>query len=124
MTSEHHASITGYAPQSTQAVITVDHIPPARRVGRAIGGFALFLLLAVISVFIPAAHFVLVPGFLITAFVILAVRLGQRAVVVNAKGSCPDCGAEQELDLPKSWRLPVDTSCRSCQRRLTLTSLA
>ena len=123
MISEHYASITGYAPQSTQAVISVDQIPPGRRVGRAVAGFGLFLLLAVVSVFIPAAHFLLVPGFLITAFVVLAVRLGQRAVVVGAKGTCPDCGAEQDLDLPRSWRLPVDTACRSCQRRLTLTAV-
>ena len=123
MINEHHASVTGYSPQRTAATVMVDHVPPGRRVGRAVAAFLLFLLLAAVSVFIPAAHFLLVPGFLITAFVMLAIRLGQRAVVVSARGTCPDCGVEQELDLPKSWRLPMDTACRKCQRRLTLSTL-
>ena len=122
MISDYPVLVTGYAPAPSQGVVTVDHLVGPRRVMRAVKGFLMYFGLAIVSVFIPAAHFILVPLFLVTSFVALFLRLSQRNLVVKAHGRCPDCGAEQEIDMPKSWHLPVETSCRSCQRRLTLSA--
>lgn len=114
--------VTGYAPEPTAATVRLDPLVPGRRVGRAVASFAVLFVIALVSVLIPVAHFLLVPGFLIAAFVSLIVRLGVTTLVLGARGTCPDCGVEQDFDLPKAWRLPQDVTCRGCQRRLTLTA--
>lgn len=114
--------VVGYSPQPTEAVLRVDHLVPGRRVGRAVGSFAKWFVAAILSVFVPAAHFLLVPGCLVGAFVALVVRLGQSDLVLDARGTCPDCGLEQDLDVGGTWRVPMDIACRGCRRRLTLVS--
>lgn len=111
----------GYAPTSTVAVVSVEHIPKPRRIRRAVTGFGLWFLGAMVSVLVPVGHFLLVPTCLITAFVVASRRLGMADVVVRCHGSCPDCGAEQDMDVPGTFKLPKDVTCRSCQRPLVLT---
>lgn len=119
--SEVRVRVTGYAPEPTEAVVRLDHLSPARRIGRGAKSFLIFFVLAVVSVAIPAAHFILVPGFLLAAVISLIVSLGVTTRVVGAHGSCPDCRLEQDFDLNVSWQLPQDFACRGCRRRLTLT---
>ena len=112
--------ITGYQPVEADAVVEIESLAPGQRIGRAIGGFALWFLAAVAVAFIPVAHFLLVPLCLVGAFVTLVVRIGTTARVRSATGTCPDCGTEQCLDIHGAWRLPKDVTCRNCHRRLTL----
>jgi len=122
--NEIRVRVTGYAPQSTEALVHLEFVDSTRRIGRAWGSFGMFLALAIVSVLIPVAHFLLVPGFLIAAFASLAMKLGATTRILSARGTCPDCAVEQDLDLPGAWRLPRDITCRGCQRRLTLTAAA
>ena len=121
MISTRTCRLSGYHPQATAAVLEVDELNPGRRIGRALKGFAIWFAAGAVCVFVPIAHFVLVPACLIGAFVVLALRLRTRAIVVGAHGSCPDCGAEQDLDVLGPWRgetRPV--ACRACHRGLEL----
>ena len=102
-------------------MLEVDELTAGRRVGRALTGFGTWLGVAVVCVFIPIAHFVLVPGSLIVAVAVLVSRLRTRAVVVSAHGTCPDCGAGQDLDVLGPWRGGVRSlACRACHRGLEL----
>ncbi|MFI5207737.1 MAG: hypothetical protein ACHQX4_06935 [Gemmatimonadales bacterium] len=98
----------------------VEPLAPGRRFGRAVAGFGLWFLAAIVAVFIPVAHLILVPLFLVAAFVTLIVRAGTAVLVRSASGICPDCGTEQQLEISGAWRLPKDVTCRNCHRRLTL----
>jgi len=120
--SEIRVRVTGYAPQPTETLVRLESVDSRQRIGGAWARFGLFLVLAVVSVLIPVAHFILVPGFLIAAFASLVMKLGATTRILSARATCPDCGAEQELDLPGAWRLPRDVTCRGCQRRLTVTA--
>ena len=80
----------------------------------------MWLLAAAVTLFIPVAHFILVPTCLIGAFVTLFTRASRRFRIVSARGTCPACAIEQPLELPGSLKLPLDVSCRNCHRRLTL----
>jgi hypothetical protein len=122
LVTDVQVQVRGYAAEPATAVVRLDPLVPGRRIGRAVTGFAALFAIALVSALIPVAHFLLVPGFLIAAFVTLAVRLGVTTLVLSAHGKCPDCGLEQDFDLAKSWRLPQDTACRGCHRRLTLTA--
>lgn len=123
MVTEITVRVTGYAPEPATAIVRLDPLVPGRRIGRAVASFGIFFALALVSVFIPVAHFLLVPGFLIAAFASLVVKLGVTTLVLGAHGACPDCGALQDFDLSGAWRLPQDIACRHCQRRLTLTAI-
>ncbi len=113
--------LAGYHPEPTVATLEVDELGARRRIARALGGFAAWLGAAVACVFIPVAHFVLVPGALVGAFVVLVRRLRTRALVVRARGTCPDCGAEQDLDVLGPWRGGTRAlACRACHRGLDL----
>ncbi len=121
MTTERVCRLVGYHPDATEAVLEVDELSTGRRLGRAAKGFATWFGAAVVSVFIPIAHFVLVPACLIGAALVLVSRLRTRALVVRAHGRCPDCGAEQDLDVLGPGRGTVRAvSCRSCYRGLEL----
>lgn len=102
-------------------MLEVDELSTGRRVGRALTGFGLWFGAAVVCVFVPVAHFVLVPGCLAGAVIVLVSRLRTRVLVVRAHGVCPDCGAEQDLDVLGPWRGDVRSiACRSCHRGLDL----
>jgi hypothetical protein len=104
----------------TEAVVEIELLAPRQRLGRALGGFGLWFLAAAAVAFIPIAHFLLVPLCLVAAIVTLVVRLGTKVSIRSGFGSCPDCRAEQQLDIHGSWRLPKDIACVTCHRRLTL----
>jgi hypothetical protein len=113
--------LVGYHPDATEAVLEVDELSAGRRIGRALKGFGAWFAAAVVCVFIPIAHFVLVPGCLLGAFVVLVLRLRTRSLVVGAHGTCPDCGAEQDLDVLGPWRGEARSlACRACHRALEL----
>ncbi len=121
MISTRACRLSGYHPDATAAVLEVDELSSGRRIGRALKGFATWLAAAALCVFIPIAHFVLVPACLLGAFVVLALRLRARAIVVGAHGRCPDCGAEQDLDVLGPWRGDTRAvTCRACHRGLEL----
>lgn len=112
--------LKGYGPKEAEATLVLDPLVPGRRIGRAVAGFGVCFGAALVSVLIPVAHFILVPGFLVAAFVVFVVRLGVTTLVVAAHGTCPDCAAEQDLDLLGPWKGFREVTCRSCHRPLQL----
>jgi hypothetical protein len=91
-----------------------------QRVGRAVVALLVCWALALVSVFIILAHFVLVPGFLIAGPVLAYLRFRVARAVTSIDGACPRCGIEQEFD-PPSWGRTV--ICPRCKNQLTLTGL-
>jgi hypothetical protein len=121
VTSTRTFKLFGYHADGTDAELVLDELTAGRRIGRALRGFGGWLGAALVSVLIPIAHFVLVPTCLLGAFVVLATRLRVHALVVQARGVCPDCGAAQDLDVLGPWRGDVrPLACTACQRGLEL----
>jgi hypothetical protein len=121
MTTTRICKLAGYHPEATDAVLEVDELGAGRRLARALKGFGAWCGSAVVCVFIPVAHVLLVPACLVGSVVVLITRLRTRALVVRAHGVCPDCGAEQELDVLGPWRGDVRAlACRACHRGLDL----
>jgi hypothetical protein len=120
LADRHLFQLAGYAPQPGVAVVDIETLSPPRRIGRALGGFGAWLGAGILCVFIPIAHFILVPSCLIGSVVMLMRRLAQRRLVVKAQGTCPDCGADQDLDIVGPFPGRTDLFCRSCHRPLKL----
>jgi hypothetical protein len=114
--------LAGYSDQRTEATIRIRSYDRAGRVKRAISGLLAWWGAAVVSVFIPVAHFFLVPGFLLFGLVTFVRRLKTPDLVVAAHGTCPDCGAAQDLDILGAWDASRDVICRECHRPLRLSA--
>ena len=77
------------------AVVTIVRHDAGARMRRALRALGVCWGLAVASVLVPIAHFVLVPAFLALG-ILLAVRRGREAAsIVAVSGRCPRCEAER-----------------------------
>lgn len=119
---ERRYRLTGYSDREGEALLQLRSFDSPARVKRAVAALAVWWGAAFLSLFIPVAHFLLVPGFLMFGLVTFVRRLKTSAVVVKARGTCPDCGAEQDLDILGSWSESRDVTCRQCHRSLRLTA--
>ena len=112
--------LRGYHGPPTSGTVTIRQFNRDERVRRACAGLGKWWGVAVVSVLIPVAHFVLVPSFLAYGVWQFFQGLGTVELVTGARGTCPDCGAEQALDLAARWRAPQPVTCRQCHRGLQL----
>ena len=111
--------LTGYGDTTTSGEATVLHFDRAERIARAGKGLGMAWGAALVSVFIPVAHFLLVPGFFLAGLVVFVKRMRRRVVVDTVRGACPDCKHEQAFDLSSDLRLPMHLTCANCSRLLT-----
>jgi len=110
----------GFGAPAAPARAEVAELAPADRVKRAAVVFGAFVAVAVVALPIPIVHLMLVPGALLLAFVLGALRLRENAIFRDVSGRCPFCGAEQHFPLFGRFRLPKDVHCGNCGRKLTL----
>lgn len=100
-----------------RATVYRQRVSDGRRAARAIGGLAACWALAAVSVFVPVAHFVLVPLFVAVGPIVAWVRFRQRSLILGGHGPCPACGEEVVVDAQgESW--PLWASCAACRARL------
>jgi hypothetical protein len=122
MTSRVQAfTLSGYSGLPTQGTVTVQEFSRDERVRRALAGLGKWWGIALGSVFIPVAHFILVPSFVLYGMVQFAQRLATVTLATDAHGTCPDCHAEQTLEVAARWHVPQAVTCRSCHRGLQLS---
>ena len=119
----HPLTLSGYHGAPTPATLLVASFDRSQRLRRAVKGLAGLWGAMVVSVFIPIAHFVLVPSFLFVGVWQFVRRLKTGALVRGAHGRCPDCGAEQDFEFSGA-RFPQSVACASCHRGLTLAEVA
>ena len=93
----------------------------AERVRRALLRLALLWVLAGVSLFIPLAHFVLVPGFLIAGPVVAVMVYRSEWARESAEGKCPVCGEEITIKLEARDEIPKWTYCPACNAALQIT---
>ena len=118
--TELAGQLSGYSGRHTSVAITVEDLDRGRRFARAGRSLAKWWGAGVVCVFIPIAHFVLVPACFVGGLLAAGVRLTVRRIVTAARGACPDCGSEQDLDMLGPWRQRSHLACRVCHRALRL----
>ncbi len=77
--------------------------------------------LAGVSLFIPLAHFVLVPGFLIAGPVLAVMVYRGTQARDRAEGECPVCGERISIKLEAGDEIPKWTYCPACNAALQIT---
>ena len=114
------AYLTIFGAPPSPVTVTVFEPGLGRRVWRAAVPCLVCWALALASVFIVLAHFILVPGFLVAGPVLAYVRFRMVRVVRKVHGACPRCRIEQDFK-PPSWGRTID--CARCKNQLVLTGL-
>jgi hypothetical protein len=112
--------LSGFSSQPGTGHATVISFGQRQRWRRALTGLGKWWAVALGAVFIPVAHFLLVPSFFLYGVLQFFQRLGTAELTRDARGTCPDCGTEQQLELSPRWRAPQQVSCRHCHRGLKL----
>ncbi len=90
------------------------------RMSRALKVLGLCWLAAGITLFIPLAHFVLVPGFLIAGPVLAMMKYKVDRENESVSVECPKCGKAVSIKLDAADRLPVYSYCPDCNVSLQL----
>ncbi len=114
-------TLRGYGSNTCDAVVRVVSFGPSVRLRRALTGLGVAWVLAIVCLFIPIAHFFLVPGVLAFGAYLFVSRWRVRSSVKQAHGICPDCDARQEFQIG-NWSPPHRVTCNACQRSLVLES--
>lgn len=93
--------------------VRIEHWETSARLLRAAKRWGALWALAIVSVVVPVAHFILVPGFLIAGPISAFARYRQKSGVVAGEGPCPSCGVSLTIGArADSW--PFVEHCPSC----------
>jgi hypothetical protein len=114
------AVLTAFGAPPTHVTATVVQQNPGRRATRALAGLGAFWATAAAAVFIPVAHFVLVPTFLAAGVVTAAPRLREDRRLTGVRGACPRCGVEQSFEAHGRFVRERTIDCPSCHHHLVL----
>jgi hypothetical protein len=120
--AEVPASLTafGYAPRPASAVVVEQ--TPGQRFGRTAAGLATWWGLALGGLFIPVAHFVLVPTFLVGGVIVAIRRSREDRRLLRIRGTCPRCGTPEELTPGGRFVSGRSLDCPACHGNLTLVA--
>lgn len=93
--------------------VRVQHWERSARLLRAAKRWGALWGLAILSILVPVAHFVLVPGFLIAGPVAALARYRQTSEILGGEGACPACGVSLTIE-PRADRWPFLERCQAC----------
>ncbi|MDH5544273.1 MAG: hypothetical protein OEZ43_01705 [Gammaproteobacteria bacterium] len=94
----------------------------ADRTKRAVLSLLACWLIAGVTLFIPIAHFFLVPAFLIAGPVLFFLRIKQDDAKEKAEGTCPNCDQAITVALENTDKLPKRTYCPSCDKAIEIVA--
>lgn len=95
-------------------VFSTTHYTPHDRRIRAIKALAALWGAAVLTVFIPLAHFALVPAFFIAGLVVGYQRYKTSIAANHVVGTCPTCKQDMKLALQTTDHVPMWKYCPKC----------
>jgi hypothetical protein len=102
----------GFTPRPATAVVIEQS--GGERIARALAALGLFWAAALGGLFIPVAHFILVPAFL-TAGIVMAVRRSrEERRLVEVRGHCPRCGVAQVFKAGGRFVKGRSIDCPAC----------
>jgi hypothetical protein len=116
------ATLTAFGASPAQATATVLSQAPGERVARTAAALGACWGLAIVSLFIPVAHFILVPTFVIAGIAVAVLRMREDTRLLGVRGTCPRCGQEQHFEVGGRFAPSRSLDCPTCHNTLTLTA--
>ena len=108
--------------QSTTGFVERREYTFAERMTRGLKIAGVLWLVAVVTLFVPILHFILVPSFLILGIVFGWAAWHDKAEVIRGEFICPNC--KRTIPIPReSENFPCATRCTECQFTVNLTAM-
>ena len=105
---------------ATRGVVAVARHDPGARLRRGLLALAACWGLAAVTILVPIAHFVLVPGFFLLGIWLLVKRLGEDATIDSVSGDCPKCGEPRTFHASGRLKPEVKVQCPVCRNEREL----
>jgi hypothetical protein len=121
---EEPVSVTAFGEKEQAGILRIRVWSAPERAVRTAKALLGCWILAALSLFIPVAHFFLVPGFFVAGIVLAVRRAGEGRTLVQVRGACPRCGRDEPLGLRGKAIFPKEIQCPGCGARLALRSPA
>lgn len=102
-----------------EGTVQIQFWDKSMRTKRALKFLAICWALAVVSIVIPLAHFVLVPAFLIAGPIGASRFWNQTSIVLSGSSTCPDCKSALPI-VRSSDQWPLSEMCSKCQTNLNV----
>ncbi len=115
-------TLTAFGAPTRDATATVVHQTPGQRLSRALAGLGMFWGLALIGLFIPVAHLILVPAFFTAGIVMAVLKAREDRRLVKVHGTCPRCGVEQDFAVGGRFTGDRSLDCPQCHNTLRVLS--
>ena len=106
--------------EANSAEMHVTSFSPHEQKMHALKSLLVFWAIATVSILIPIAHFLLVPGFLLGGIIVASRRWKVVEEGRDATGLCPSCGNHICIQLNKNAELPQWHDCPECSKPLAL----
>ena len=116
------ATLSAFGAPPVHATATVQNQSPAERLRRTAAGIGLCAGLALVSLFIPVAHVILVPTFVGAGIAVAVVRAREDTRLLRVHGVCPRCATTQEFECGGRFTSTRSLDCPACHTNLTLTA--
>ena len=122
MIHELPATINVFGSPPAPATATVLRQSASERMTRVFVALGICWGLAIPALFMPVAHFILVPTLVLTGIVLAVLRGREDVRLIAARGRCPRCGVEQEFPGGGRFHGEQALDCPRCHNRLMLTA--
>jgi hypothetical protein len=117
---EMNVDVEGGVDKHTQGLMRVKHLSRPERLARGWKAASLCIGIAIIAIFIPGLHFILVPGFLIAAPFAFSWQYGWESLILPAELTCPYCSSVIHIAQNKE-KWPFHEVCTKCRNEVTIT---
>jgi hypothetical protein len=121
-TTDVPATLAAFGAPPAPATARVARQSPGERMRRGLTALGIIWGLAIPAVFMPVAHFILVPSLLMIGVVVAVLRGREDVRLLGAHGRCPRCGVEQEFPGGGRFHGEQALDCPRCHNRLTLSA--
>ena len=116
--------VLSYENKATQTgSVELSYWSKAEQMKKSILSWVSCWILAIVSIFLPGLHFVLVPTFLVLGPALFFYFSRQQAMIISGKGKCPHCN-EKLLISKGPLRFPIEELCTACRKNVIITLAA
>lgn len=111
-------TLTAFGATPSDATATILSQAPGRRLARAVAALGALWGMALAGLFIPVAHFILVPTFVTAGIVVAVLRAREDRRILRVRGKCPRCGTEQAFAAGGRLTSEARLDCPHCHNSL------
>ncbi|MBX7144158.1 MAG: hypothetical protein K1X79_06885 [Oligoflexia bacterium] len=106
----------------TQGVVNLQSWTPRQRLARSLKAMGACWGIALVCLFIPILHFILVPILFLAGLIVQPLYMKQSSRVLGGQGTCPFCAADFDVAATAD-RWPLRDICAKCHRHVQIVKL-